>query len=45
VLLMRNLVNPYLSHKGKRPVRGADSGVGRGEWKKRMPACNGLDKD
>jgi hypothetical protein len=44
VLLMRNLVNPYLSRKGKRPVR-EDGGVGRGEWKKRMPVCNGPDKD
>ena len=45
VLLMRNLLNPYLSRKGKQPAREADGGVGRGEWKKRMPVCNGPDKD
>ncbi len=45
LLLMRNLVNPYLSRKGKRLARGADRGVGRGIWKKRMPVCNRLDKD
>lgn len=45
VLHMRNLANPYLSRKGKQPARVADRGVGRGVWKKRMPACSGPDKD
>ena len=45
VLCMRNLVNPYLSRKGKQPARVADRGVGRGVWKKRMPVCSGPDKD
>jgi hypothetical protein len=30
VLLMGNLSNPYLSRKGKQPVREADRDVGRG---------------
>lgn len=45
VLLMRNLVNPYSSRKGKQPARGADGDVGRGVWKKRILAYSGPDKD
>ncbi|TLM73390.1 hypothetical protein FDY93_19055 [Microbulbifer harenosus] len=28
---------------GKRAVRRADCGAGVGDWKKRMPRCNGAD--
>jgi len=44
--LAQNTVNPYFSpFWGKRAVRQAERSAGRGLWRKRMPLCNGADRD
>jgi hypothetical protein len=30
---------------GRRAVRNVDGTVGMGRWRKRMPSCNGVDRD
>jgi hypothetical protein len=40
-----NVVSPHVSRKGKRTVRGAERRGGMGRWRKRMPLCNGADRD
>jgi hypothetical protein len=44
VVLVRNVVSPYLSRKGKPTVRAADGGAGKGRRKKRRPPCSGVDR-
>jgi len=45
--LVQNTVNPYFfcRQAGKRTVRRAEWSAGKGLWKKRMPFCNGMDRD
>jgi len=45
--LAQNTVSPYFFclRTGKRAVRQAEWSAGIGLWKKRMPLCNGLDRD
>jgi len=45
VVLTRNVVNPYLSRQGQRPVRGAYGGAGTGGGRKRRLGCNGRDRE
>jgi len=44
MVLIRNVVSPHASRKGKRPVREADRRGGMGRWSKRRPFCNGTDR-
>jgi hypothetical protein len=44
VVLGRNVVSPYLSHKGKPTARAADGGAGKGRRKKRRPSCSRVDR-
>jgi hypothetical protein len=44
MVLIRNVVSPHVSRKGKRPVREADRRGGMGRWSKRRPLCNGTDR-
>ena len=38
------MVSLYYCHKARQPVRNADNSAGKGEWKKRMPSCNEMDR-
>jgi len=40
---MRNTVSLYCSRKGKLPEKKADSGAGKGGWRKLMLHCNDAD--
>ncbi len=44
MVLVRNVVSPYLSRKGKPTVRAADGGAGKGRRKKRRPSYSGVDR-
>ncbi|MBY0581264.1 MAG: hypothetical protein K2P53_06255 [Rickettsiales bacterium] len=44
---MWNTLSPYYSYDfvGKQVAKQADNNADVGVWRKRMPACNGLDRD
>jgi hypothetical protein len=44
MVLVWNVVSPYLSRKGKRAVRQAHGGAGLGRRRKRRPSCSGMDR-
>ena len=44
MLLQWNMETPYVSQKGKQPVRRAHRRAGMGGWKKRRPSCSGVDR-
>ena len=44
VVRVRNVGSPSLSREGKRAVRRAHGGAGRGRWKKRRPSCHGVER-
>jgi hypothetical protein len=41
---LRNRVSLYLRLQGRQTVRNAIEGAGKGEWKKRKPLCNEVDR-
>jgi hypothetical protein len=45
--LAQNTVSPYFSclRTGKSAVRQTERSAGIGLWRKRMPSCNGMDRD
>jgi len=44
MLIKWNMVSLYYCQKARQIVRNADNGAGKGEWKKRMPSCNEMDR-
>ncbi|CAQ55082.1 MULTISPECIES: hypothetical protein [unclassified Wolbachia] len=40
----RNRVSLYFRLHGKQTARNADGSAGKGEWRKRMPFCNEMDR-
>ena len=45
MLIKRNMVSPYIRRNARQTVRNADEYAGKGKWKKRMPFCNGTDRN
>ena len=44
MVLVWNVVSPYLSRQGKRTGRRAPGGAGKGRGKKRRPSCRGVER-
>ncbi len=45
MLIKRNMVSLYIRRNARQTVRNADEYAGKGKWKKRMPFCNGTDRN